>query len=114
MTIKRYKLYDELGDYAVPHMVLDEKGEYILFGEIEAMQARIKELESERVQIRNDAIEECATVCDEMEEHYAAYASTALINGDVQLANAASGEPRACRFIAEKLRSLKSANPQKE
>ena len=49
--------------------------------------------------------EECANVCDELETHYSDYCSTALLNGDVALANAASGEPRACRAIAEAIRS---------
>lgn len=51
------------------------------------------------------AIEECAVICEELETHYTDYASTALLNGDVALSNAASGEPRACRAIAAAIRA---------
>lgn len=50
--------------------------------------------------------EECAKVCDELEEHYSGYKDTALLNGDIELSNASSGEPRACRFLAEHFRAL--------
>jgi hypothetical protein len=46
-------------------------------------------------------------LCEEMETHYHDYAATALLNGDVELSNAASGEPRACRFIAERVRGMR-------
>jgi len=53
-----------------------------------------------------DARNECVSLCDELEEHYADYASTALLNGDIALCIAASGEPRAARFIAQAIREL--------
>lgn len=52
-----------------------------------------------------DEREECAKVCDETEEHWSAYKDAALLNGDTDLSNAASGEPRAARFIAERIRA---------
>jgi hypothetical protein len=64
-------------------------------------------------EIRNAALEEAAKVCDEMEQHYSDYKDTALLNGDVDLSNAASGEPRACRFIAAAIRSLRTTSPNK-
>ena len=39
------------------------------------------------------------TVCDELEQHWSDYKDTALLNGNVALSNAASGEPRAARAI---------------
>ena len=42
-----------------------------------------------------------AGICDELEEHWSEYKDTALLNGDVALSNAASGEPRAARAIKE-------------
>lgn len=59
---------------------------------------------------RDAVLEEAARICDEMEQHYSDYKDTALLNGDVDLSNAASGEPRACRFIAERIRALKSTS----
>lgn len=53
-----------------------------------------------------DARNECVTLCDELEQHYADYANTALLNGDIDLSIAASGEPRAARFIAQTIREL--------
>jgi hypothetical protein len=50
--------------------------------------------------------ERAAVVCDELHEHYSGYKDTALLNGDVELSNAASGEPRACIAIAAAIRSL--------
>ncbi len=47
----------------------------------------------------------CAQVCDEMRAHYSDYKDTALLNGDVALSNAASGEPRACEFLAAAIRA---------
>lgn len=49
--------------------------------------------------------EACAQVCDEMHTHYSDYKDTALLNGDVELSNAASGEPRACEAIAKIIRA---------
>lgn len=62
--------------------------------------------ESQMQQACADALREAAELCDELETHYSGYAHTALLNGDVALSNAASGEPRAARFIAEKLRMM--------
>ena len=56
----------------------------------------------------DDAINEreaCATICDEMREFYSAYKDTALLNGDIDLSNAASGEPRACEYLASAIRA---------
>ena len=63
-------------------------------------------LEAAKAQARRDALMEAATVCDELESHYSAYKDTAMLNGDVGLSNAASGEPRAARFIAAELRRM--------
>jgi hypothetical protein len=49
--------------------------------------------------------EACAKVCDEMREHWSDYKDTALLNGDVELSNAASGEPRAAEFLAQAIRA---------
>lgn len=43
--------------------------------------------------------ERVGTLCDELEQHWSDYKDTALINGNVALSNAASGEPRAARAI---------------
>ena len=40
-----------------------------------------------------------ADICDELEGHWSEYKDAALLNGDVALSNAASGEPRAARAI---------------
>lgn len=48
--------------------------------------------------------EACAKVCEEMHDHYSALKDTALLNGDVDLSNASSGEPRACEFLATAIR----------
>lgn len=40
-----------------------------------------------------------ADICDELEEHWSEYKDAALLNGEVALSNAASGEPRAARAI---------------
>lgn len=47
----------------------------------------------------------CAKVCEEMAQHWSDYKDTALLNGDVQLSNAASGEPRAANALAELIRA---------
>jgi hypothetical protein len=49
--------------------------------------------------------EECAKLCEEMREHYSNYKDTALLNSDIDLSNAASGEPRACEFLAAAIRT---------
>ena len=49
--------------------------------------------------------EECAKLCDEMRDHWSDYKDTALLNGDVALSNAASGEPRAAEFLAKAIRA---------
>lgn len=59
-----------------------------------------------RAEIEARALEEAAKVCDELEENWSAYKDTALLNGDMGLSIAASGEPRAARFIAGHLRQL--------
>lgn len=46
-----------------------------------------------------------AKLCDELAEHYSAYKDTALLNGDIELSNAASGEPRAAQTIASIIRA---------
>jgi hypothetical protein len=48
--------------------------------------------------------ERCARICEELYEHYSAVKDTALLNGDIELSNAASGEPRACLVIATAIR----------
>ena len=54
-------------------------------------------------------IEMCAVVPDELGEHYSAIKDTALLNGDVELSNASSGEPRACIAIADAIRARKDS-----
>jgi hypothetical protein len=49
--------------------------------------------------------EACAKVCDELCEHWGDYKDTALLNGDVDLSNAASGEPRAAARLATAIRA---------
>jgi hypothetical protein len=49
--------------------------------------------------------EQCAKVCDELGEYWAGYKDTALLNGDIALSNAASGEPRAAEAIAKAIRA---------
>ena len=48
--------------------------------------------------------EECAVLCDELREHYAGLKDVALLNGDIELSNASSGEPRACEAVAAAIR----------
>lgn len=48
--------------------------------------------------------ERALTICAELREHYSDFKDTALLNGDVELSNAASGEPRACEAIATAIR----------
>jgi hypothetical protein len=55
--------------------------------------------------VRADEREACAMICDELEQHWSDYKDTALLNGDVELSNAASGEPRAARSIAAAIRN---------
>lgn len=49
--------------------------------------------------------EACAKVCDELDQHWSDYKDSALLNGDIELSNAASGEPRAARAIAAAIRA---------
>lgn len=53
--------------------------------------------------------EACAKVCEEMHDHYSALKDTALLNGNVDLSNASSGEPRACEFLAAAIRQRGAA-----
>jgi hypothetical protein len=53
---------------------------------------------------RTDERDRCLAICAEMEQHWSDYKDTALLNGDVDLSNAASGEPRAARAIADLIR----------
>jgi len=73
---------------------------------LNAAYRKISALESERVEIARRALEAAANICDEMEEHYSAYKDTALLNNDVELSIAASGEPRAARFIGDRIRAI--------
>lgn len=52
-----------------------------------------------------DEREALKSICEELEQHYSDYAATALLNGDVDLSNAASGEPRACRAMIDAIRA---------
>ena len=63
---------------------------------------QLKAFAEEAVRLEREA---CAVICDELQEHFAAYKDTALLNGDVELSNAASGEPRACEAIAAAIRA---------
>lgn len=47
----------------------------------------------------------CASICDELESFWSAEKDVALLNGDVALSNATSGEPRAARAIAQAIRA---------
>lgn len=49
--------------------------------------------------------EACAVICDELESFWNAEKDVALLNGDVDLSNASSGEPRAARAIAAAIRA---------
>lgn len=60
------------------------------------------------------ALEWAASICDEMTAHWASYKDTALLNGDVELSNAASGEPRAGEFLATAIRALAAKQAGKE
>lgn len=62
----------------------------------------VQEIQREAMELERDA---CAKVCDEMAQHWQDYKDTALLNGDVQLSNAASGEPRAANALAELIRA---------
>lgn len=50
--------------------------------------------------------ERASNVCNELEQYWSDYKDAALLNGDITLSNAASGEPRAARAIAEAIRAL--------
>jgi hypothetical protein len=62
--------------------------------------------EQVKTRIRAAALREVASICDEMEEVGAVYRDAAQLNGDMDLALAASGEPRAYNFLASKLREM--------
>ena len=47
----------------------------------------------------------CAAICDELESFWSAEKDVALLNGDVALSNATSGEPRAARALAAAIRA---------
>lgn len=49
--------------------------------------------------------EACAAICDELESFWATEKDVALLNGDVALSNAISGEPRSARAIAQAIRA---------
>ena len=49
--------------------------------------------------------EACAEIADELGSNWSAYKDTALLNGDIELSNAASGEPRAAKAIAAAIRA---------
>ena len=49
--------------------------------------------------------EACAAICDELESFWSAEKDVALLNCDVDLSNASSGEPRAARAIAQAIRA---------
>ena len=49
--------------------------------------------------------EACAAICDELDSFWSAEKDVALLNGDVALSNASSGEPRAARAIAQAIRA---------
>lgn len=53
--------------------------------------------------------EACAAICDELESFWSAEKDVALLNGDVALSNATSGEPRAARAIATAIRARGAA-----
>ena len=59
--------------------------------------------------VASEEREACAKLCDEMQEHYASLKDAALLNGDVELSNASSGEPRACEYLAGTIRNLKGS-----
>lgn len=61
----------------------------------------VQEIQREAMELEREA---CAKVCEEMAEHYADYKDTALLNGDIELSNAASGEPRAAITLARLIR----------
>lgn len=61
----------------------------------------VQEIQREAMELEREA---CAKMCDEMAEHYADYKDTALLNGDIELSNAASGEPRAAVALASLIR----------
>ena len=49
--------------------------------------------------------EACAVICDELGEHWNDYKDTALLNGNINLSNSASGEPRAAMRLATEIRA---------
>lgn len=63
--------------------------------------------------VEQETLERAALICDEMKEHWSTYKDAALLNGDMALSNAASGEPRAAEALANLIRNLKD-NHDKE
>ena len=80
--------------------------------EIERLQRVIaglrKDFEAAHARMMTSAAAEreaCAAICDELESFWSAEKDVALLNGDVALSNASSGEPRAARAIAQAIRA---------
>lgn len=73
-----------------------------------AMQAE-KEAYQRGVRDEREALK---SICEELKQHYSDYAATALLNGDVDLSNAASGEPRACRAMIDAIRARNNQGNQ--
>lgn len=86
-----YCLAPEIPD---PAIMCDCGGSYYTAEQVRELVRAAKEQERERA----------ARICDEMGEHWSAYKDTALLNGDVALSNAASGEPRAAEALARLIR----------
>lgn len=55
---------------------------------------------------RRAAFSQAAQICEEMGEHWGGYRDTALLNGNIELSMAASGEVRAADFLAEQFRLM--------
>lgn len=62
----------------------------------------VQEIQREAMEREREA---CAQVCEEMAQHWQDYKDTALLNGDAELSNAASGEPRASNALARLIRA---------
>ena len=84
--------------------------------EIERLQGVIaglrKDFEAAHARMMTSAAAEreaCAAICDELESFWSAEKDVALLNGDVALSNASSGEPRAARAIAQAIRARGTA-----
>ena len=75
---------------------------------IYALRAVADEIETAHARMMTSAAverEACAAICDELESFWSAEKDVALLNGDVALSNASSGEPRAARAIAQAIRA---------